>query len=196
MAVSFADGVVVGADSRTTTGSYIGKLYVAFIQHSPCLANRVTDKLTQIHDRIFCCRSGSAADTQAIADIVHYYLQLFGYARYYLGRYSNFSCRVQEETAPTVENAAKLFHKLVYENKNGLMAGIIIGGIVLHLSNCSSGWDPVHGPGVYSINLGGSCHKKPFSIGGSGSSYIYGYCDANYKEGMTKEECVQFTKNC
>lgn len=24
MAVSFADGVVVGADSRTTTGSYIG----------------------------------------------------------------------------------------------------------------------------------------------------------------------------
>ena len=60
----------------------------------------------------------------------------------------------------------------------------------------SQGWDPVHGPGVYAINLGGSCHKKPFSIGGSGSSYIYGYCDANYKEGMTKEECIQFTKNC
>ena len=36
--------------------------------------------------------------------------------------------RVQEETVPTVENAANLFHKLVYENKNGLMAGIIIGG--------------------------------------------------------------------
>ena len=42
-------------------------------------ANRVTDKLTQVHDKIFCCRSGSAADTQAIADIVHYYLQLFGF---------------------------------------------------------------------------------------------------------------------
>ena len=39
-------------------------------------ANRVTDKLTHVHDRIYCCRSGSAADTQAIADIVHYYLQL------------------------------------------------------------------------------------------------------------------------
>ncbi|MBZ3879517.1 Proteasome subunit beta type-6 [Sciurus carolinensis] len=49
MAVQFDGDVVLGADPRTTTGSYI--------------ANRVTDKLTPIHDRIFCCRSGSAADT-------------------------------------------------------------------------------------------------------------------------------------
>lgn len=56
MACQFEGGVIVGADSRTTTGSYI--------------ANRVTNKLTPVHDRIFCCRSGSAADTQALADIV------------------------------------------------------------------------------------------------------------------------------
>jgi hypothetical protein len=42
-------------------------------------ANRVTDKLTHVHDRIYCCRSGSAADTQAVADIVHYYLQMYRY---------------------------------------------------------------------------------------------------------------------
>jgi len=28
----------------------------------------------QVHDHVMCCRSGSAADTQAIADIVRYYL--------------------------------------------------------------------------------------------------------------------------
>lgn len=50
MAVAFNGGVVIGADSRTTTGSYI--------------ANRVTDKLTYLHERVYCCRSGSAADTQ------------------------------------------------------------------------------------------------------------------------------------
>jgi 20S proteasome subunit beta 1 len=50
MAVQFPGGVVIGADSRTTMGSYI--------------ANRVTDKLTYLHERIYCCRSGSAADTQ------------------------------------------------------------------------------------------------------------------------------------
>lgn len=60
MAIEFDGGVVIGADSRTTTGAYV--------------ANRVTDKLTRITDKIYCCRSGSAADTQAIADIVAYSL--------------------------------------------------------------------------------------------------------------------------
>ncbi len=40
------------------------------------VANRVSDKLTQISERILCCRSGSSADTQAIADIVKYNLEL------------------------------------------------------------------------------------------------------------------------
>ena len=38
MAVEFADGVVFGADSRTSTGTYV--------------ANRVTDKLTQVWGRL------------------------------------------------------------------------------------------------------------------------------------------------
>lgn len=65
MAVEFADGVIIGADSRTSTGSYV--------------ANRVTDKLTKITDKIYCCRSGSAADTQAIADIVQYSMNYHEY---------------------------------------------------------------------------------------------------------------------
>lgn len=44
------------------------------------IANRVSDKITPIHDRIFVCRSGSAADTQAIADYVRYYLDMHRYA--------------------------------------------------------------------------------------------------------------------
>lgn len=50
VAAHFRDGVVIAADSRTSTGSYV--------------ANRVTDKVTKITDTIYCCRSGSAADTQ------------------------------------------------------------------------------------------------------------------------------------
>ena len=37
--------------------------------------------------------------------------------------------------------------------------------------------------------------RQSFAIGGSGSTYIYGYCDAHYKTGMTKEECIDFVKN-
>jgi len=45
------------------------------------IANRVTDKLTRVTDKIYCCRSGSAADTQAIADIVAYELNVHQYVR-------------------------------------------------------------------------------------------------------------------
>ena len=46
------------------------------LPHSVYVANRVSDKLTQISDHIFCCRSGSSADTQATADIVKAHLNL------------------------------------------------------------------------------------------------------------------------
>ncbi|KAI9219279.1 nucleophile aminohydrolase [Blastocladiella britannica] len=156
MAVQFDGGVIIGADSRTTTGSYI--------------ANRVTDKLTMVHDRVYCCRSGSAADTQAVADIVHYYCQMFD---------------VQNGEAPPVKVVASMFQEICYQNKDGLMAGIIVAG-----------WDKkVGGGSVYNISLGGSMNKQPFAIGGSGSTYIYGYCDASYHENMTVTECIEFTKN-
>jgi 20S proteasome subunit beta 1 len=30
---------------------------------------------------------------------------------------------------------------------------------------------------------------------GSGSTYVYGYCDATYQEGWGKEETIEFVKN-
>ncbi|KAG9317595.1 20S proteasome subunit [Chiua virens] len=113
MAVQFDRGVVIGADSRTTTGSYI--------------ANRVTDKLTHVHDRMYCCRSGSAADTQAIADIVHYHCQLVTQTYH---------------SSPTVASTAAFFEKMCYENKDQVSAGIIVAG-----------WDKETGPSVYNIPL-------------------------------------------
>ena len=91
MAINFRDGVILGADSRTTTGAYI--------------ANRVTDKLTQVHDTIWCCRSGSAADTQAVADIVHYHLGMYG---------------ITNDEPPTTQTAAAIFQELCYDNKDQL----------------------------------------------------------------------------
>eukprot|EP00499_Haloplacidia_sp_CaronLabIsolate_P014290 CAMPEP_0196780286 /NCGR_PEP_ID=MMETSP1104-20130614/7443_1 /TAXON_ID=33652 /ORGANISM="Cafeteria sp., Strain Caron Lab Isolate" /LENGTH=194 /DNA_ID=CAMNT_0042150483 /DNA_START=40 /DNA_END=624 /DNA_ORIENTATION=+ len=152
MAVAFDGGVVVGADSRTSTGSYV--------------ANRASDKLTPVHDRIYCCRSGSAADTQAISD----------YVRHFLDQHS-----VDVDKPPTVKTAANLFKTIIYNNKDALMAGVIVAG-----------WDAVEGASVYSVPLGGALVKQPFAIGGSGSTYIYGFCDAMYRPGMTKEECQQF----
>eukprot|EP01133_Synstelium_polycarpum_P017758 gene17758-21181_t len=155
MAVEFDGGVIMGADSRTTTGAYI--------------ANRVTNKITPIHDRIYCCRSGSAADTQAISDYVRYYLEMH-------------TSELGEE--PEVKTAASLFQMLCYNNKNNLSAGIIVAG-----------WDKQVGGSVHNISLGGSMVRQPFAIGGSGSTYIYGYCDSKFKPQMTKDECVEFVTN-
>jgi len=154
MAVSFHGGVVMGADSRTSTGSYV--------------ANRVSDKISPVHDRIFCCRSGSAADTQAISDFVKYYLDLHS---------------VELGEPPAVRTAASLFQEFYYNNKDRLMAGIICAG-----------WDRVGKGSVYSIPLGGALVRQKWAIGGSGSTYIYGYCDSNYRENMSKEECQEFVK--
>ncbi len=122
-----------------------------------------------VHDKIYCCRSGSAADTQALSDIVRYYLNVHA---------------MEIDRDPLVHTAANLFKDLCYKNKDRLLAGIICGG-----------YDDIDGGSVYTISIGGSMVKQPFAIGGSGSTYIYGYVDANFKEDMTREECEDFVKN-
>ena len=62
-------------------------------------------------------------------------------------------------------------------------AGIIIAG-----------YDERRGGQVYNIPLGGSLHKGKYAIAGSGSSYIYGYCDSYWKDRMTEEEGIKFVK--
>jgi 20S proteasome subunit beta 1 len=194
MAVEYDGGVVMGADSRTSTGSYV--------------ANRVSDKITYVHDKVrvaaagapwrypkagavcervrrgcacpacsglmaellfvvpccqvYVCRSGSAADTQAIADIVRMYLNMHS---------------LESGKGPEIPVAANILNQMCYGNKNNLMAGMICAG-----------WDERNGGVVYSIPLGGGLFREAYTIGGSGSGFIYGYCDANFKKGMSKQE--------
>jgi 20S proteasome subunit beta 1 len=87
------------------------------------------------------------------------------------------------DRAPTVQIAAAMFQELLYSNKGQLSAGLIVGG-----------YDELEGASVYHIPVGASLHKQEYSIGGSGSTYIYGFCDANFKEDMSKEEAINFVK--
>jgi len=99
MAVEFDGGVVCGADSRTSTGSYI--------------ANRVSDKITALDEQIYTMRSGSAADTQAVSD----------YVRYFLDTHRN-----QTQKPSQVKTASKLVSMLLYENKSALSGEMIVAG--------------------------------------------------------------------
>lgn len=63
---------------------------------------------------------------------------------------------------PAVKTAASLVRGLCYDNKDKLLAGMIIAG-----------WDPIEGGSVYEIPLGGTVMKQKFAIGGSGSTYMW-----------------------
>lgn len=51
-------------------------IITALPPHSKAVVNRVMNKLSPLHDKIYCALSGSAADAQTIAEIVNYQLDV------------------------------------------------------------------------------------------------------------------------
>ncbi|XP_046875201.1 proteasome subunit beta type-9 [Hypomesus transpacificus] len=154
IAIEFDGGVVLGSDSRVSAGESI--------------VNRVMNKLSPLHEKIYCALSGSAADAQTIAEIVNYQLDVH-------------SLEIEED--PLVRSAATLVKNISYKYKEELSAHLIVAG-----------WDRRGGGQVF-VTLSGLLSRQPFAVGGSGSSYVYGFVDAEYKKGMSKEECQQFVVN-
>lgn len=92
-------------------------------------------------------------------------------------------CVVAATTLPhkQVVTAANLAVQIAYPNKERLSAGLIVAG-----------WDRHQGGQVYGIPIGGTLVKVPFTIGGSGSTYIFGFCDKNWKPRMSEQDCRAF----
>lgn len=154
LAAEFKGGVIIAADSRTTSGAYV--------------SNRVTDKLTPLAENIFCLRSGSAADTQAVADFVKYNLEFH---------------EMETGNEPLVHSAAHVAKSVVYNNRERLMASLIVAG-----------FDKQKGGQVYVVPLSGMVIRKSIYISGSGSIYAMGYLDANYRPDMSRDECLALVK--
>ncbi|KIH55659.1 peptidase, T1 family [Ancylostoma duodenale] len=99
IAMEFNGGVVVGTDSRTSAGSFI--------------SSRATNKITPITDHMAVCRSGSAADTQAIADIVKYHIEVYS---------------MLENEPVSIYRGAQIFRKFLYNYRDQLSASVLIAG--------------------------------------------------------------------
>uniref|UniRef100_A0AAQ4QZX3 Proteasome 20S subunit beta 12 n=1 Tax=Gasterosteus aculeatus aculeatus TaxID=481459 RepID=A0AAQ4QZX3_GASAC len=193
LAATFDGGVVIGSDSRAS----IGGEYVS---------SKTINKVVQVHDQIFCCMAGSLADAQAVTKAAKFHLSFHS---------------VQMETPPLVIAAASVLQELCYNNKEELQAGFITAGWDRKkgpqvgagrgdshtgsrdtaVQSNSTYWRvaavliPCVPPQVYVVPLGGMLVGQPVTIGGSGSTYIYGYVDAKYKPNMSREECLQFATN-
>jgi len=155
IAAEFDGGVILGADTRTSSGSFI--------------VHRNSNKITDVASHICCLRSGSSADTQAITDVVKYHLEVY---------------QMEHGCLAPVHVGAQVFRDMCYRYRDDFTAGIIIAG-----------WDKKLGGQVYTVPLGGMIVRRPLGAGGSGSTYIYGYLDQNYRTGMSREECEEFIKN-
>lgn len=82
---------------------------------------------------------------------------------------------------PEVKTAAKMIGQLQYDYKDSLLASLIVGG-----------YDPINGPKLYTLSVGGSIVECNYSLGGSGSGYIYGFVDANFRINFSLEEAKKF----
>ena len=133
------------------------------------VANRVADKIWPISKNIFALKSGSAADTQFLLQTTKNYIAQFA---------------VDYEDKPPVKVAARILQQYQYEYKDYLSASIILCGV-----------DNLEGPCIYSVGFGGTTLKQNIAMSGSGSTYVFGYIDNNYKPNMTKQEAKDFLRN-
>jgi 20S proteasome subunit beta 1 len=133
------------------------------------VGNRCSDKLEPIHHRIYCQRSGTSSHTSTIAK----------YVRYYVDNQAN-----ELGNLPPVESAAAVMREIIYNNAGSLSASMIC-----------SGWDPYKGYQIYSVNQTGFFCEGDWALSGSGSTFIMGYFDANFRKDMTLEEAKEFMKS-
>ncbi|OHT16537.1 putative proteasome subunit beta type-1 [Tritrichomonas foetus] len=153
-AIKTADGVVFAADSRSTAGSTV--------------ACRTSNKITQISSKVFVARTGSTADTQALARYGHYILNVL-------------TMNSESEVKRPVLVASQYLRKVLQSNKEYLSASLICGGI-----------EDDGTPSLYEINTSGMAIPRDFCLNGSGSSYILAFCDEKYRDNMTMEEATKF----
>ena len=75
---------------------------------------------------------------------------------------------------PPVESAANIMRSIIYSNAGQLSASMIC-----------SGWDPYKGYQIYSVNQTGFEQEGDWALSGSGSTFLWGYFDANYRNDFT-----------
>lgn len=92
-------------------------------------------------------------------------------------------CRNQTGEEPLVSEAAAEIQNYVFNYRDQLLAGIIVAG-----------WDKQKGGQVYQVPLGGMCIRRSYAIGGSGSSYVHGFIREFFRDGMSRNEAVEFVK--
>ncbi|XP_009765488.1 proteasome subunit beta type-7-A [Nicotiana tabacum] len=146
----FQDGVILGADTRATEG--------------PIVADKNCEKIHYMAPNIYCCGAGTAADTEAVTDMVSSQLKLH---RFHTGRESR------------VVTALTLLKSHLFSYQGHVSAALVLGGV------------DVTGPHLHTIYPHGSTDTLPYATMGSGSLAAMAIFESKYQEGMNRDEGIK-----
>ncbi|KAL0385445.1 UNVERIFIED_CONTAM: Proteasome subunit beta type-7-A [Sesamum radiatum] len=146
---------------KCRTGSFLE------LTHEPLrviVADKNCEKIHYMAPNIYCCGAGTAADTEAVTDMVSSQLKLH---RYHTGRESR------------VVTALTLLKSHLFSYQGYVSAALVLGGV------------DVTGPHLHTIYPHGSTDTLPFATMGSGSLAAMAVFESKYREGLTRDEGVK-----
>lgn len=98
--VVYKDGVVLGADTRATSGEVV--------------ADKMCAKIHYIAPNIYCCGAGTAADTEKTTELLSSNLTIFS---------------LNSGRNPRVVMAANITQDMLFRYRGGIGANLILGGV-------------------------------------------------------------------
>lgn len=101
--VVFSGGVILGADTRATSG--------------PTVFEKNCQKIHYIADSIMCCGAGTAADTDATTQLISSQLALHSLAT---------------RRAPRVATALNMLKQMLFRYQGHISAALVLGGVDFH----------------------------------------------------------------
>eukprot|EP01138_Halocafeteria_seosinensis_P005802 gb/GECG01005931.1/.p1 GENE.gb/GECG01005931.1/~~gb/GECG01005931.1/.p1 ORF type:complete len:292 (+),score=37.14 gb/GECG01005931.1/:1-876(+) len=143
----YKDGVILGADTRASGGETVVE--------KDCV------KIHYIAPNMYCCGAGTAADTEAVTDLLSSQLKLL---------------RMQTGKTSRVISAVTRLKQKLHQYQGYISAALIMGGV------------DTTGAHLYTIAPHGSSDKLPYVTMGSGSLAAMSIFESYYKEDLTEEE--------
>lgn len=145
--VVYCDGVVLGADTRATEGTIV--------------ADKRCRKIHYMAPNIMCCGAGTAADTEAVTQMVSSKLTLHRHV-------TRKQSRVSE--------AMTMLKRHLYRYQGYVSAALVLGGV------------DVEGPFLATVAPHGNTDRLPFVCMGSGSIAAMAALETGYKDNLSLEE--------
>lgn len=152
--VKYKNGVVIAADTRSTQG--------------PIVADKNCAKLHRISPKIWCAGAGTAADTEAVTQLIGSNIEL----------HSLYTSR-----EPRVVSALQMLKQHLFKYQGHIGAYLIVAGV-----------DPT-GAHLFSIHAHGSTDVGYYLSLGSGSLAAMAVLESHWKQDLTKDEAIKLASD-